>query len=73
MVNPECRGLVSDSHYKGNQMNAKLFSVSLLAACVLLASASQANAQAYTFTSLGTLGGIESRANGINNMGQIVE
>ena len=29
---------VSDSHYKGNQMSAKLFSISLLAAGVLLAT-----------------------------------
>ena len=53
-------------------MNAKLFSISLLAAGVLLASASQANASGYTFTDLGTLPeGSLSGANGINDSGQV--
>jgi probable HAF family extracellular repeat protein len=63
---------VSDSHYKGNQMNAKLFSISLLTAGVLFASVSQSNASGYTFTVLGTLGGSNSGANGINDSGQVV-
>ncbi len=57
-------------------MNAKLFNVSLLAAGVLLASASPANAIGYTFTDLGYLGKYGwqdySEANGINNSGQVV-
>ena len=63
---------VSNSHYKGNQMNAKLFSISLLAAGVLLASASQSNASGYTLTYLGTLGGDYSWVHAINNSGQVV-
>ena len=63
-------------------MNAKLFSISLLAAGVLLASASQANASGYKFTDLDTLGGTTSSnptfsrsssgAAGINDSGQVV-
>jgi probable HAF family extracellular repeat protein len=50
-------------------MNAKLFSISLLAAGVLLTSASQVNASGYTYTDLGGNG---SRANAINDSGQVV-
>ncbi|MBP0132875.1 MAG: DUF3466 family protein [Nitrosospira sp.] len=54
-------------------MNAKLFSISLLTAGVLLASASPASASGYKFTDLGTLGGGGSSvAMGINNSGQVV-
>ena len=53
-------------------MNAKLFSISLLAAGVLLASASQSNASGYTLTYLGTLGGDYSWVHAINNSGQVV-
>jgi probable HAF family extracellular repeat protein len=62
----------SDSHYKGNQMNVKLFNASLLTACVVLTSASPASANGYTFSDLGTLGGLYSSATAINNVGQIV-
>ena len=53
-------------------MNAKLFSISLLTAGVLLASASPASASGYKFTDLDTLGGRYSIAYGINNSGQVV-
>jgi probable HAF family extracellular repeat protein len=52
-------------------MTIKLSSFGLFAVVVLLAGASQANAQAYTFTDLGTLGGTYSDANAINNTGQV--
>ena len=48
---------VLDSHYKENQMNAKLFSLSLLTAGVLLANAGSASASGYKFTDLGTFNG----------------
>ena len=53
-------------------MNAKLFSISLLTAGVLLASASPASASGYKFTDLGTLGGDYSSASAINDSGQVV-
>ena len=53
-------------------MNAKLSCLSLLTTVVLFAGASQANAQAYTFTDLGTLRGTNSQANAINDAGQVV-
>ena len=53
-------------------MNAKLFNASLLTACVVLASASPVSASGYKFTDLGTLGGSNSFARGINNAGQVV-
>jgi probable HAF family extracellular repeat protein len=56
-------------------MNAKLFSISLLAVGVLLAGASPASASGYKFTDLGALGGggggDSSIAMGINNSGQV--
>ena len=57
-------------------MNVKLFSISLLTAGVLLASASPASASGYTFTVLDTLGGRmgwgAGEVTGINNFGQVV-
>jgi probable HAF family extracellular repeat protein len=58
-------------------MNAKLFSISLLTAGVLLATGSPASASGYKFTDLGLtldsthLGGY-TRATGINDAGQVV-
>ncbi len=52
-------------------MNSKLFGASLLTACVLLASASQANASGYTVTFLENPLW-RSWAKGINNAGQVV-
>ncbi len=43
-----------------------------IAAAILLIGAFQANAQSYNYTNLGTLGGNNSYAYGINNAGQIV-
>jgi probable HAF family extracellular repeat protein len=53
-------------------MDAKLFSISLLAAGVLLASASQANASGYYYTDLSPGAFVYSQATGINNSGQVV-
>jgi probable HAF family extracellular repeat protein len=61
-------------------MNAKLFSISLLAAGVLLATGSPASASGYKFTSLSapapdgypTVGYLSTTATGINNSGQVV-
>ena len=61
-------------------MNAKLFSISLLAAGVLLAAGSPVNASGYKFTSLSapapdgypTDGSLSTRATGINDSGQVV-
>jgi uncharacterized membrane protein len=53
-------------------MNTKLFNASLLTACVVLASASPVSANGYTFSDLGTLGGINSGATGINDSGQVM-
>ena len=58
-------------------MNAKLFKVSLLTACVFLATTGPATATSYTLTYLGTPGITGSffrsvGANSINNSGQVV-
>jgi probable HAF family extracellular repeat protein len=54
-------------------MNAKLFSISLLAAGVLLAAASQSNASGYKFTVLSAPGsGGYTEATAINNAGLVV-
>ena len=52
-------------------MNAKLFNASLLTACVVLASASQANASGYTYIDLNYVY-YSSHANAINNSDQVV-
>src|SRR5574340_677396 len=55
-------------------MSAKLSSLDLLIVGILLASASQTNAQPHTFTDLGTLPDrtSSSSARAINNAGQVV-
>jgi probable HAF family extracellular repeat protein len=51
-------------------MSTKSFNVILFAACVFLATISQANAIGYTFTDLG-LGVSDSSAEAVNNAGQV--
>ncbi|OGO78510.1 MAG: hypothetical protein A2Y23_00015 [Clostridiales bacterium GWB2_37_7] len=58
--------------WKGLSVTGRLVGTAVTVGVVIVSSVAMANAGGYTITNLGTLGGIESNAQRINNSGQVL-